>query len=378
MLLALTVACAVLFASLAPANCLWHPYDAQKKYEPQCTNTEENFKLKTKLVSQKNRDKWKLWPDLVSQKDLIEGETMYGFEEAMEAIWKHQHPEDCSKVKYIISGGFESGFGSEFHVIGTALALAMNMNRVFVMFPDGQNSLMDKMNSNNRFQVDIDFCRKQKKFSLECYYEPWSQCTIEDALKGSTLQELRTQGLHLFMKDLVEMKDAPAHAYIAQLGGSSEVVPTALHNLYACSPFNPGKYRYWWRAVSAAFFMRPNEATRQLLLQHRQDKEMKFDLNQEQCVSVYVRRGDKHLEMKMIEDEKVFFTAAKDLWTTLQAAPSKYAAQKKPIMFVGSEDPKVLDSAIAWGGKSDWEVKYSNLFDRHQVSTRLNATEQEI
>lgn len=98
MLITLAVVCAVLFASLVPANCLWHPYDAQKKYESQCTNTEENFKLKTKLVSQENRDKWKLWPDLVSQKDLIEGETMYGFEEAMEAIWKHQHPKDCSKV----------------------------------------------------------------------------------------------------------------------------------------------------------------------------------------------------------------------------------------------------------------------------------------
>ena len=36
----------------------------------------------------------------------------------------------------------------------------------------------------NRWQVDIPFCHKQgkDKLNLECYYEPWTNCTIQDAL----------------------------------------------------------------------------------------------------------------------------------------------------------------------------------------------------
>ena len=321
--------------SAVHVNSLWHAYDAFKTYEPQCIKTEEEFKRQTKPVSQANKDKWKLWPDVISQQDLTEGETLYGFEEAMEAIWKHQHPANCSDAKYLISGGFESGFGSEFHVIGVGLALAMNMNRVFIMFPDKMDSsLMDKMSSvNNRFQVDIEYCRKQGKPNLECYYEPWTHCTIQDALQGSSLAKLRTTNQHLFMDDLVKLDNPPQKAFIAQhTGTASEIMPKVLYNTYACSPMHVGKYRYWWRAVTAAFLMRPNEPTRQMLLQHRQDKEMVFDKEKEKCVSVYVRRGDKHLEMKMIDDETMFFEGARTLWTNLK----NQTTQPKPVMFVGS------------------------------------------
>ena len=366
----------ILASSLVSALALWHPYDAHKSYEPQCKNTEANFKEKTRPVSLANKDKWKLWPDLVSQKDQIEGETMYGFEDAMEAIWKHQHPEDCSKAKFLISGGFESGFGSEFHVIGVGLALAMNMGRVYIMFPDGQNQLTDKMHSNNRFQVDIDFCRKQNKFSLECYYEPWTQCTIEDALKGSTIQQLRSDGLHLYDHELMKMgENATAHTYIAQLGDTSGIIPHALHDLYACSPFNPGKYHYWWRAVSAAFLMRPNEPTRQLIMKHRDDKEMVFDKEKQQCVSVHIRRGDKHLEMKVIDNENVFYDMAKQLWVDVKNRT--HSTQDKGIMVIGSEDAGVFDTAAAWAEKNNFDVRFTNLFDRKQVSTGLNAEQQE-
>ena len=78
----------------------------------------------------------KLWPDVISKFDLTHGETMYGLEEALDAIYKHQHPVDCKNSKFLISGMFESGFGSEQHVIGVGLATAMNLNRVYIMWPD--------------------------------------------------------------------------------------------------------------------------------------------------------------------------------------------------------------------------------------------------
>jgi hypothetical protein len=369
----------VLFvAILICGQALWHPYDAHKHYDPSCDHTEENFKTMTRPVSESNHKKWKLWPDVISKQDLTDGETMYGFEAGMEAIWRNQHPADCSTAKYLISGGFESGFGSEIHVIGVGLALAMNMGRVYVMFPDhGDSSLTAKMDSLNRFQVDIDYCKNQGpgKLSLDCYYEPWSSCTIEDALNGSTLQTLRTNGQHLFVQDFVKMEKAPARAYIVQLGDSSDILPKELHNLWACSPFSPEKYRYWWRSLSAAYLLRPNEPTRQLIMKHREDPEMRFDHNQQQCVSVHIRRGDKHLEMRMIDDETTFYNSGKSLWEGVKNRT--HSTQEKGIMFLGSEDPNVFATAAQWAEKNAFEVRYANLFDRAQVTTGLTNDEQQ-
>jgi hypothetical protein len=97
---------------------------------------------------------------------------------------------------------------------------------------------------------------------------------------------------------------------------------------------------------------------------------MRFDHTKEQCVSVYVRRGDKHLEMKLIEDETVFFNLAKKLWDKLPDTGTQ-----TPVMFIGSEDPKVIESAKRWGELSHWNVRYSNLFDRNNVSAFLNAAQ---
>jgi hypothetical protein len=87
-------------------------------------------------MSQETMKKHKLWPDVISKFDFTHGETMYGLEEALDAIYKHQHPVDCKNSKFLISGMFESGFGSEQHVIGVGLATAMNLNRVYIMWPE--------------------------------------------------------------------------------------------------------------------------------------------------------------------------------------------------------------------------------------------------
>ena len=55
-----------------------------------------------------------------------------GLEMILDAIWKNQHPEDCSKAKFLISNGFNSGFGSEIHVEGSVLAVAMQLGRVYI------------------------------------------------------------------------------------------------------------------------------------------------------------------------------------------------------------------------------------------------------
>jgi len=180
--------------------CLWHPYHEGKDYSKECLDNNTNALLPQyersqwakKPMSPEFMQKYKLWPGLISKFDLIHGETMFGLEEAIEAVYKHQHPADCSKAKFLISGMYESGFGSELHVIGVGLAAAMNLNRVYIMNPHR------KMDSMNHWPVDVPFCHKQgkDKLNLDCYYEPWSNCTIHDALGSRSIQDLRSNNLH--------------------------------------------------------------------------------------------------------------------------------------------------------------------------------------
>jgi hypothetical protein len=95
-------------------------------------------------------------------------------------------------------------------------------------------------------------------------------------------------------------------------------------------------------------------------------------------VSVHIRRGDKHLEMKIIEDERIFFETAQVLWDRLKNdTGSAVRGDAFPVMFIGSEDAGAIDNAIAWGKERSWEVKYTNLFDRREVSTGLTNEQQQ-
>lgn len=63
---------------------------------------------------------------------------------------------------------------------------------------------------------------------------------------------------------------------------------------------------WWWRAVSASYFLRPNAATLDLMQQHA-DPVLR-DANG-MCVSAYVRHGDKGLEMSLMPFKKYADTA---------------------------------------------------------------------
>ena len=118
---------------------------------------------------------WRLWPELLSNKDQLSGENVFGFREAIDAIWKNQHPDDCSKAKFVVTSGWPGGFGSEVHVYGAALALALDLGRVFVPNPFGPISAAV---FSNRWQIENSYCRSRGQKTLECYYEPWSTCVV--------------------------------------------------------------------------------------------------------------------------------------------------------------------------------------------------------
>jgi hypothetical protein len=92
----------------------------------------------------------------------------------MEILWQNQNPPDCSKAKYLIAEPFFQGVGSEMHVHGVALGIAIATKRVFLQYGGWQ------------WRYRNPHCTSQNKQSLECYYVPLSKCTLADA--AATMQ----------------------------------------------------------------------------------------------------------------------------------------------------------------------------------------------
>jgi hypothetical protein len=306
----------------------------------------------------------------------------------MEAIWQNQHPPDCKNAKFLISEGWAQGFGSEVHVIGVGLAIALNTKRVFVMNPEGPLTTVERDNS---WQVRNSFCEAQGKKSMECYFEPWTSCSFEDALQGKTIAELKAQHRVLYFSDtdfngMPELMSSKERTLLLESRGDVPLLkPTIFEHLLSCSPIRDTfTYHYWWRAISAAWLLRPNPTVLALMDKHRAD--VGLDHNKEQCVSIYVRRGDKHVEMKFVS-VNVYLETAKMLWDTgLVPGPGGSPKQlahnnsglstTKGVVFIGSEDSSVIENAKTWGQQEGWKIAYTNLFDRRIVSAGLNWSVQ--
>ena len=424
----------------AGGSLFWHPYNINKTTDPSCDKIErsktgtESFYSSEPLFPDEFAQ-WNLWSNKVmSSYDAGHGESMFGLRQVMAAIWKNQNPPDCSTAKYLISTGFNSGFGSEFHVESTGLAVAMNMGRVYIQNPKRQHTL-------NHWQFENDFCLDQGKPGMECYFQPWSNCTHFDAIAGldGKSKTILTYNIReIWESGRLEFPERTLRLTLTADLAVRDIIPNEFTKLLECSVFARDKLRYWWRAAAVAFFLRPNAATAALISQHRTDASQRFDQEQELCISVYVRRGDKHKEMRIIEDETEFFEAARLIWDHLiaegattdeeemrmtewsetvrsdtgsagkDAAGAAGAAvtagatsagteerggastaevlssdrssnkiRQSPIMYLGTEDPDVLDSALAWGKRNGWRVLYTSLFDRRSVDTWRNATEQQ-
>jgi hypothetical protein len=141
------------------------------------------------------------------------------------------------------------------------------------------------------------------------------------------------------------------------------------------------KWFYWWRAVSSSFYLRPNAATLEALdkystlpLHSNNDKQaLSFpNDNNGQCISIYMRRGDKSQEMKLVPFsryiEAVEIVMERFLNTSEPRAPG---TKGKPAIFIGTESNEALLETIAWGEKNDYQVSYVliNGNTQHDIKT---------
>ena len=124
--------------------------------------------------------------------------------------------------------------------------------------------------------------------------------------------------------------------------------------------------------MSASYYVRPNTATLKALEKHRTlPIKLKRKYNQRhgntklsipnenngQCIAIYVRHGDKAIEMELVPFAR--YTEAIEIVMTRYLNNSNTGipgTKGKPAIFIGSESYSVLDEAVAWGKKHGHQV----------------------
>jgi hypothetical protein len=128
------------------------------------------------------------------------------------------------------------------------------------------------------------------------------------------------------------------------------------------------KWFYWWRAVSSSFYLRPNAATLEALDKystlplHLSNEKQALSFpndNNGQCISIYMRKGDKSQEMNMVPFSRYIEAVEVVMERFLNtSAPRAPGSKGKPAIFIGTESSEALLETIAWGEKNDYQVSY--------------------
>ena len=138
------------------------------------------------------------------------------------------------------------------------------------------------------------------------------------------------------------------------------IIPSRFLPLVDCSRIPPQFQYYWWRAISTAYIVRPNEYSIAWMKSH----EMKdFEDHADKAIGVYVRRGDKEIEMRIVPVSEYTDSIAM-LWKKGYLKQGSDSSKKN--VFLASEDSGVIKETDEWSQKhsSEYFMKYTNVFDR--------------
>jgi hypothetical protein len=217
-------------------------------------------------------------------------------------IFRHQNPLDCEKSKFLITDGWDSGFGSEMHVIGSHLAYAIQNNYILVW---GSHSC-------RRFShcTDASGCA--------CLYKELSNCS---------------SGV-----DLSQWNKVSHCEY-------GDVVPNVFREamLLSFPSMTGSELKYWWRAQSVGYLMRLNDNTVSELYAMRMDPGLHYMSGDASVpfplppgtVNSHIRHGDKSVEMNLVPSENYIEAFV----SMIHNMPNSFSR----ILFVSSDDESAVD-----------------------------------
>jgi len=215
-------------------------------------------------------------------------------------IFKHQNPHDCKKPKFLLTNGYNSGFGSEMHVIGTHLAHAIQNDYVLMW---GSQS-----------------CKRFAPSGCESLFKDLSNCSHDSSFDTNKWGAIDSNIFHDVVPDLFK------NAMQAKL-------PSLTDN----------ELRYWWRAQSVAYLMRLNENTITELSKMRHDDNFHYMSKgnvpfplPSGTVNAHIRHGDKGTEMKLVPSV-MYVRAFKSM---IANSPNSFSR----ILFVSSDDQEAVNT----------------------------------
>lgn len=217
----------------------------------------------------------------------------------------------------------------------------MVLNRVLVVAHDPEHPF-----------YDADWCGRDVSHH-DCYFEPISSCTMADvaarigqsmAFNFSTLPEIK----HL--KD--DLPEAVAVQY-RNYPEESQFHPPIFAPFLEASPIDPEKYRYWWRAQTVAYIVRPNKRSLERIRERKLATYPMGNISRG-TISVHVRHGDKWTEMpNAVPDDGAFSKAVEELY-----ADAGQAWRLKRAIFLSTEDPESIEH---FQGLQSWDVSFTHV-----------------
>lgn len=196
-------------------------------------------------------------------------------------IHANQFIPDCSAGRFMVSDGFAAGFGAEMYAIGSVLGYALEHNHTLLLSPSACS----------HFTAD----------GCESVLAPISNCVYRSGLAKVDLW--RGHQVQFVVPTVFKRKIEQEYPHMTDK-----------------------EIRYWWRGQSAAFVSRFNANTTRIVKKLRMAAVMPVG-----TINLHIRRGDKHLEMRLVEP-KQYVEAAVEL---IRGNPLTFAAR---TLFLSGDD----------------------------------------
>lgn len=234
--------------------------------------------------------------------------SLWKSREVFDFIYTHQNPSNCSGLTFMRMHHSLSGIGSLVHITTAFLALAIERNEVLIWDETFGDSW-----------TNGEYCASSHSF--ECFFQPLSTCALNNVLPDDAV-----------VHEVFEREDVVNKIPVTWHDAFQEAQP-------ADGPNRDVGVKYWWRAIASAYILRLNERTSDQMIRMRDalhaTRQIPWPLPMG-TFSAHVRHSDKFKEMNLLP----FQNYAKAI---------RHAGKigREPIVFLSTEDPKVITDAMS-------------------------------